>query len=147
MEKIMQYIINSFKKLNNELYLSYNDEIVLNLLQYLDIKNDFISTQKVNIDNFAFHVLIDEIKEDVDVLLFFYIGSKSDKGYLSFYIPSLIANKINLMMISNLISNIQFEFKQDDIINALIIDIKSKSNCLKKQINVAKTNHCIYFYY
>ncbi|MBB4037647.1 hypothetical protein GGR21_003568 [Dysgonomonas hofstadii] len=144
-ETSRNYINSNFTKVNNQLYVSYEDKVVLKLSHILEIEPALLSAQKDNIDFFTFFTQKEEI--DIDITFFFYFGANRDNGFLCFHCPSLIKNKTNILAVLDSIFSQNTHFNRDAIVKAIILDILTNmsSSLSAYKCRVVKSPSEIYF--
>lgn len=142
--KVEKYVEKNFSKMNNNVYVTYDDSIILSLAKKIEIDSELLSAKKQNEDFFTFQLY--KGIYDLSGVYIFYFGKSQDSGFLCFYVPNLVANKTNIQSFLDPVLIHNINFNREEILNYIIVNVlqelSSFPNCTP---HVVRTPNQIWF--
>lgn len=143
-KKAVQYVNDMFTKVNEQLFISYEDEKILHLATYLNIKEELVSAKKADNDFFTY-VIFKEVY-DISGVFIFHFGNSKDSGFICFYAPNLVSNKTNILAFLDTIFIQNKSFNREQILNSITISsLRELSTFTRITPRVVKSPNQLYF--
>lgn len=144
MNNIEEYIKTKFSRMNDKLFVSYDDAVILSLAKILDIDNELLSAKRKNEDFFTYQILKNVY--DVSGVYIFHFGKSKDSGFICFYTPNMVSNKTNILSFLDSIFMQNIYFNREAILNSIILNVLQELSSFQSCTpHVVRTPNQIWF--
>lgn len=141
---IEEFIKTRFSKMNDKIFVSYDDTAILSLAKKMDIKRELLSAKNKNEDFFTFQILKNIY--DVCGVFFFYFGKSHDSGFICFCAPNMVLNKTNILSFLDSVFIHNMNFNREEILNYIIVNVLQELSSFQSCIpHVVRTQSQIWF--